>query len=565
MIAMLCKIINNIKLFITNTFAPNETLYYNGTIITMDDNKPTASAMLIRGKYVVAVGGDDVLAQKTNKTIMIDLQGKTIVPGFIESHTHPDLSTFMYDFVDLSGFTHTTNEEVWMHLRDAVRKYKPGEWIVCKGLDHMLIPDLKTPNITFLDTIAPNNPLVIISQAMHSYWANTQAFTLANIDKYTYGTLSSYYEKDTTGNLTGLIVEQSAFAPIRKKITESISIWKIIMNTRKVMTEYIKNGNTTIVTAGLTVANSKLLYLYKFFATSLCRLFTGQCPRHFLYLDHIASKFLPTKNYLSTCKCDNFFNIIGVKMWYDGSPYVGSMYMSNQYSDAELTKQLHIMCNSKNKGLIKYDKLAIMIEQYNNLGWKILVHAQGDLAIKETLNAFDAVSSKNNLIKLRHRLEHCLMLNDESIDRMRDVHITPSFHINHIYYYGNALSQIIGDELTQSILPVKSYAKCQNMFSLHSDSPMFNSEPLSLIATAVTRKTRDGKCINEKEKICINDAIKAMTIMAAWQIGMDNYIGSLLPGKYADFVILDKNPLDCNVDDIRNIKVVNTFINGIKC
>lgn len=342
------------------------------------------------------------------------------------------------------------------------------------------------------------------------------------------------------------------------------------------MKRYVKNGNTTIVAAGLTINSRFFLYLFKVIASSFCRnimycLFGNVCPlvvpRHFAYLDRVSDRYLPSASKLNSN--NDMFRIIGVKMWYDGSPYVGSMYMSSTYVDSDLVHELHIVRNNKNKRLIEIDEMKHYVEKYNNAGWKMLVHTQGDLAIQETLSAFDSVSNPEKREKLRHRFEHCMLLNNELVNKMNDVKVTPSFHINHIYYYGRALTNIIGSDLVQRIFPISSYANSSNnaQFSLHSDSPMFESDPLSLITTATSRKTRQtGEVIGGTERISIIEALRSMTIMAAWQIGMDDKIGSLEVGKYADFVVLDKNPLLLydSPDEIRNIKIESTFIGGAK-
>ena len=533
--------------------------YINCTIITMDDDVPFANSMFVHHGKIKSIGDCNCVAKTIYKqTVINDMHGNTIVPGFIESHTHPDVAAFMHDFVDLSGFTHSSNTAVWEHLKCAVKKYNPGEWIICKGLDHMLINDLQTPTIQFLDSIAPHNPVVIVSQVLHSYWANSMAFKLANITNSTPNpTTGSFYERNIDGALTGLIVEQDAFLPIRIEMMKAFSKWKIIKNTYKVMNEYIANGNTSIVTAGITTQDGKILKLYKLIAMLPFRILKI-CPRNFVYIDKLSEKFLPKHRTFN-----NFFNIIGVKMWYDGSPYVGSMYMSHPYMDSSLTKELHVNhCN--NKHIIDKSDMKLLVEKYITNGWKLLVHTQGDLAISETLDAFASVKNNNPL--LRHRLEHCMLLNDTLINKMNDLQITPSFHINHIYYYGHALPFIIGNNLTSTIFPINSYAKQTNSkYSLHSDCPMFESNPLSLIATAVSRKTKIGNnIIGKNECVSIYDALKSMTIMAAWQLNMDHCIGSLKYGKFADFVVLNINPLSLenNPDDIRNIKILNVYING---
>ena len=141
--------------------------------------------------------------------------------------------------------------------------------------------------------------------------------------------------------------------------------------------------------------------------------------------------------------------------------------------------------------------------------------------------------------------------------------VSPSFHINHLWYYGEALEDhIIGQERTDEILPLKAAENNSLIFSLHADQPMFESDPLSLLHTSVNRKTRDGKIVGKSNKISVEQGLKSLTINAAWQIKMENKIGSIKPGKYADFVIIDQNPMMVDPDKIKDIHVLQTIVNG---
>ena len=149
------------------------------------------------------------------------------------------------------------------------------------------------------------------------------------------------------------------------------------------------------------------------------------------------------------------------------------------------------------------------------------------------------------------------------MDKMQEIGVYPSIHINHLWYYGDALrDEIIGEERAERILPVQETQKRGLEPTLHADQPMFESNPLSLIHTAVNRKTRAGNTLGADNQISVMDALKAMTINGAFQIKMEDKIGSIKEGKYADFVILDQNPLLIPKETLKDIKVLKTIING---
>jgi predicted amidohydrolase YtcJ len=553
----------------------NPTIYTNAHIITINEELPIAEAMFVKDGIIEAIGTKKEIEQlKSNEVELVDLKGATIMPGFVDSHTHFALSMFLSNMHDLSGFKHQSNKEVWDFFEKAVKNTEKGEWITCKGVDPILVNDLVTPSIQYLDKIAPDNPVIIFSQSLHSYWANSKAFERAGISKETPNpSQSSYYQKDSSGELTGLIVEQVAFKPIIEIVKEEFLTAKLLSNlAKKVMADYAKNGNTTIVSTGLTINDEKPLILLKHLSDKKPTLLGSAlekvgmlpkriaAPRHFMYMRHDMVKLLPKKR----GKQNDFYDIIGIKHWYDGSPYIGTMYLDSAYLDSELTNErLHIPKESKGKRLIKKAAFKSFIKEYHTKGWQLAIHAQGDASIKEILTVFEEVDKEIDLNSLKHRLEHCLLLPESELDRIKKLNITPSFHINHLYYYGDVLKKdLLGEERTEKILPLLATQNKELKFSLHADQPMFESKPFRLIQTAVERKTKSGDTIGQEQKIELIEAIKAMTIYAAWQINMDTKIGSLEKGKYADFIILDSNPFEVETQQLENIKCLKTFVNG---
>jgi len=258
---------------------------------------------------------------------------------------------------------------------------------------------------------------------------------------------------------------------------------------------------------------------------------------------------------------DDFFRIAGVKFWYDGAPYAGTMYLKEPYLDTDFNHdKLHIGCDHTGEALLSQEEFVSTIRRYQDAGWQIAVHAQGDSAIQETVEAFAAAGSTP---EHRHRIEHCLLLQTSTIQQMQVLGLSPSFHINHLYYYGSTLQeQIIGASRTGRMLPVDAAIEQGLMSTLHADQPMFPSEPFSLMHTAVNRQTRDGQTIGQQHAISVMEALRAVTINAAWQIRMEEKLGSIKVGKFADFVVVDRDPLQTPDSELRNIGVLRTIVNG---
>ena len=567
-----CTFIINIHY--SNNFTSNSSqLFYNGTILTMEDENPSINAVYVENGIINELGDEDKLRKIVKEgTEFIDLNGHTLMPGFIDPHTHPIASAFLHSMFDLSGFKHETKEDVWAYLEKIVAQSKPNEWIICKGFDQILVDGLEPPHITYLDSIAPNNPVFISSLTMHSYWANTLAFQAAGINKDTIDpSKSSFYEKDDKGNLTGYISEQEAFKPFKESMILAIGNDLLKANCVKVLDEYGQNGNTTITAMGITTDEPNIIRLYDHLSSEKSSVLNnllskfGLLPkrkpsvRHFVFIRNDAAHLLPQ----SIDNGDDFFKIVGIKFWYDGSPYTGSMYINDPYLENELTiDKLHFPHSHSGIALLDRDELINLISDYDSQGWQIATHAQGDIAIREILDIFKTVGIKYDKDS-RHRLEHCLLLEESSIKKMATLNIHPSFHINHLYYYGEALAKdIIGEKRTSQILPVETAEKYDLIYSLHADQPMFKSDPLHLIHTAVNRKTRGGKLIGPHNRVAVQSALKAMTIHSAWQIKMEDKIGSIKKDKYADFVILAENPLEVSFEKIKDIQILETIVNG---
>ncbi|MCP4977267.1 MAG: amidohydrolase [Maribacter sp.] len=563
-------------LYLTQDFDKTPpTLYKNGHIITLNEQQPLAEAIFIIDGKIVEVGSNKQLEKNlSNNITVVDLEGLTVLPGFIDPHTHFSISIFLSEMHDLSGFTYNSNKEIWNAFEDIVENTKKGEWIICKGIDPILVSDLIPPSIEYLDKIAPENPVLFFSQSLHNYWANSIAFEIVGIHKESSNPSShSYYGKDKDGNLNGLIVEQQAIKPFFDVLkSEVLTPKKLSKVASNVMHDYAHKGNTTIVSAGITIEDKKPLMLFKHLSNykptllgSLLEII-GLLPkrkqnlRHFMYMRHDMAHLIPEQN----DERNDFYGIIGVKHWYDGSPYIGSMYLNEPYLDTELTNhKLHIPTKHRGNALIGKDSLKSFIKNHHEKGWQIALHTQGDAAINEVIDVYDELKNELDYSASRHRLEHCLLFPEENINRLKKFNLTPSFHINHLFYYGDALkNNLIGKERAEKILPVGSIKDNGIKYSLHADQPMFESNPFRLIQTAVERKTASGYVIGNGQKLSVIEAVKSLTLNAAWQINMEDKIGSLEKGKYADFIVINKNPLKIQSNELGTIKCLKTFING---
>jgi predicted amidohydrolase YtcJ len=551
----------------------NDIIYYNGDIVTMRDSTEIVEAVYSKNGKIIAVGSkSEILKYQTSNTQMVDLKGKTLMPGFFDAHGHFDLATIFKGMIDISGIKYPNQKDVWRIIEEESRKGKAQEWLFFYGFDPILTKGIGSPTIHYLDSIAPNKPILVLTKALHVFYANSAAFKELGISKQTKNpSKSSYYERDDKGNLSGGVIEQEAQEPFKKKIQEFVKK-SFVGNTQSVLDEYASYGVTSAVNMGFINASKNILSLYEHLSAQKSRpLYNfletiGKLPerkpsqRIFLYFRKENADFLPEKLTID----DDFFKIMGIKFWYDGSPYAGSMYLKQPYIQSKFTENdIHLKPGHTGHSILNPSELESYIEKFQSNGWQVAVHSQGDIASEEVMGVFEKLHKKKPINQFRHRIEHSMLLPKSWANGMKAMNITPSFHINHLLYYGEFLgSDILGKERANLIFPIRSIAETGMPYSLHADMPQFIPNPLSLASTSVNRLTQSGAVVNPSEKVSVWQALKSITIDAAWQLKMETKLGSIEKGKYADFVILDSNPLKISPEKLSTIKVQETIVAG---
>lgn len=520
------------------------------------DGRPApAEGIAVEDGRIARVGTrEEVLATAGPGTEVVDLGSACVLPGLIEPHTHPDLCAQMYSWVDVSGFQHPRVEQVERELSDAVRAASPGEWIFAFGLDPMLTPDLGVWGRDRLDRIAPANPVLVMLQSMHTVFANSRALSDAGIDDATPDPPGGgRYQHDSSGRLTGRIYEASAAAPfLRFAAARSAGTGSEPIRTQ--YDRYAKAGLTTVGTAGLFSALSTLDIFRELAASS------DVAIRNTTYLRHQHLE----QNTWTPGEGDDYFRIQGVKLWYDGSPYSGTMLLDEPYLDSRLCCcSLGISPGTRGHANFEPTELRELVTKLHRDGWQVLTHAQGDRGSREILDLYEHALTQHQRADHRFRLEHCALISKPDLERAARLGVVPSFHVNHVHYYGPELrDSILGTARANALMPIGSAVRAGHRVSLHADSPMYPPEPFRLMQTAVTRQARTGEVIGAEEAISPEQALRAITIDAAWQLFAEDRVGSIEPGKLADFTVVDENPLEIRPSALDQIAVLGTWLGG---
>jgi predicted amidohydrolase YtcJ len=531
-----------------------DSILVGSAVVTLDPRQPAAEAVAVRGDRILAVGSRErLLGLRGPETELVELGGGCLLPGLIEPHTHPDLCAQCYAWIDVSGFTHAEAGGVEAALRTAVARAEPGEWLFAFGLDPMLTRGLGRWNRDRLDAIAPHNPLAVMIQSMHTLFVNSAAFGAAGIDASTPDPPGGgRFQRDSDGRLTGKVEEAPAALPFLRFFDQSpeaveTRIWSQYGR-------YAAAGLTTIGMPGLFMPPALLGQLERLAARD-------DVPvRVVAYLRHqqlARVRWRPGDG-------DDRFRVQGVKLWYDGSPYSGTMLLDEPYLESRLCCcTLGIPPGTTGHANFEPDELRDLVVRLRDEGWQVLTHAQGDRGSREILDLYEHALTGHERSDHRWRLEHCALVRPEDLERAARLGVTPSFHVNHVYYYGPELrDSILGPERAGRLMPVRSALRAGHRVSLHADSPMYPPEPFRLMRTSVTRRTRLGEPVAPGEAIGVEQALRAITIDAAWQLFAEDRVGSIEVGKLADFTHTDRSPLEVDPIELDQIRVRGSWLGG---
>ena len=512
-----------------------------------------AEAVAVTAGRITAVGAhDDVFAHRSRTTEVVDLGSSTLVPGLIEPHTHPDLSGQLAAWVDVSGFTYGSVDGVERAIVAAAASAAADEWIFCFGLDPMLTSDLGRWDRDRLDRLSPDNPTAVLIQSMHTLYVNSAALAAAGLDDDTPDPPGGgRYERDDDGRLTGRVEEMTAMTPFVVHGLPSPGAAK--QQIRDEYRRYRDVGVTTVGMAGAFVPPEQFS-VYPELADE-----AATPVRLVAYLRHTEvdrSPWAPGDG-------NDKFRVQGVKLWYDGSPYTGTMLLDEPYLETDLCCcTLGIDPGTTGRANFEPDEFVEFLTDLAADGWQVITHAQGDRACRETLDLY-ASALAHARTDHRWRLEHCALIAPADLERGASVGVSPSFHVDHIRYYGPELrDSIIGPERAELLMPIASALEAGSRVSLHADSPMYPPGPLRLMSTAVTRRTRDGDQIAPHQAISAAAALRAITLDAAWHLRLDHEIGSIEVGKCADFTVLSGDPLTAPDGSIDDIAVQSTWLSG---
>ncbi|MCO8121509.1 amidohydrolase [Stieleria sp. TO1_6] len=520
----------------------------------MNDTQPTAEAVAVKDGKILAVGTmDEVLETRGDATKLIDLGGKTMLPGFIDSHGHtymvgiqastanvlpppdgngsdiPSIQTLLSDWAE-------NNQE-------AVKKVG---WIAGFGYDDSQLAEKRHPAKEDLDKVSTELPVLIIHQSGHLGVANSKALELAGIDASTENPNGGVFRRKEGTNEPNGVCEEYAF----------------FMLVGKLVGTFDNNINDALVVEG-----AKLQASYGYTTAQEGRAIgsglaamervadSGELPIDLVSYPDV----LEVENPKPTMEYKNHYRVGGVKLTIDGSP---------QGKTAWLTKPYFVPPDGQDKDYVGYSAidqettLAAVEKAYAN-GWQILCHCNGDAASDRYIAAIGKAKEKHPDVDNRPVLIHGQVLREEQVESLHKLDIFPSLFPMHTYYWGDFhRDSVLGPERATNISPTGWVLERGMMFGSHHDAPVALPDSMRILSATVTRKTRTGKVLGPEHRVPVATALKALTIWAAWQHFEEKTKGSIEVGKLADFAVLSDNPLEIDEDKLADIKVLETIKEG---
>ncbi len=529
------------------------TLFHGGPILTVDAGFAEAEALAIKGDRILAVGAlAEVAAAAGADARRIDLQGRCLLPGFVEPHAHVVAGAVVAKVMDFVGMTRfASTDQVLAHLADLAAQRPEGDWIVARNFDPAVQTGLATLTFAELDAVSTRHPVFVLNASGHLAYANRKAFDVAGIAPDVANPPGAEFVRDDHGNLTGEMKNNLAFLQVANAfpgLTEADPVAALI----ELLQGWGRLGLTTVSElslGALTQSPADMQILTAAAATGQLKARIRAYP--FYTIDAAAWDAAGV-----TPGSDPMVRVAGYKLVADGSnqgftglqrvPYLGTDSTGLAYMSQE-------------------DMIRIALDRAGK-GWPLAIHGNGDAGIDLILATAAALKAAgHDPAENRLRIEHCSMLNDDQIAAMQHFGISASVLIGHVHFWGVAFRDVVfGPERAQLL------GRCQSMtaagigVSLHSDFMVTDPNPLHMIEMAVTRTTwqEPDFVLNPAERISVETAIRAVTAEAARQLHSDHEVGSLEPGKFADLVILAADPRRVAPDRIKDIAVLETWLNG---
>ena len=522
-----------------------DILFTNGTIRTMERDRPAAHALLVRNGRIAAVGDRTAVEGQAGVDVRpVDLAGRALLPAFLDAHSHFTAVANQFLQVSLSGCGS------WADIQDRIRDYirqeriPAGQWVTAQGYDHNRLSERRHPDRTCLDAAAPENPVVICHQSGHMGVFNTAALERLGVTGDTPCPAGGVIGQEN-GVPTGYM-EENAFLEFQKRVP-MMPLEAFLGAYRKAQDLYASYGITT-VQEGLL--RRELVPLYQ------ALLADGSLKLDVVaYGDEAGTAAARQAFPASVRRYQGHFKLGGYKMFLDGSPQGRTAWLRQPYQGEAAYRGY---------GTLTDAQVLDMVRRAGAEGMQLLAHCNGDAACAQYLAALETAAREGvDLAAMRPVMIHAQLLGRDQLPAVKRLGVIPSFFVAHVYHWGDIHWENLGPDRAARISPAGSAAELGIPCTFHTDAPVIPPDLLETVWCAVDRTTRSGRCLGPEERVDVQTALEAVTVNAAYQYFEERDKGTLAPGKRADLVMLDRDPLAVPPEELRDIQVLETWKDGI--
>ncbi|KAB7706212.1 amidohydrolase family protein [Bacillus aerolatus] len=524
-----------------------DVILHNAKFYTMDETIPVANKLAIKDGKIIGIN-EQAESFKGNSTKVVELKNKAVLPGMIESHAHPLEYAAELLKLDLRYEFTPTTADILQKVKEKSKEIPKGEWILGNGWDDTRLKDKRFPTIDELSAAAPDHPVLLKRICNHNAVVNRKALEVCGLPSNPEDPEGGRFHKDpATGQFSGLVQENA----VTKFNVPAFSVSELKKAMEQAQQHFLKWGITTVHDMGVKQKEMKiyqqmsnehtLVLKVRLWLWALTQMGWGGVQEETFAMG-IESGF-----------GNDRLNIQGLKYMLDGSVGGKTAAVSEPFEN-----------DPDNTGITYMDQE--MINQHvrtamnNNL--RISIHGIGDRAIEMALQAIEQSGNPEKIKSMRHRIEHVVLPTTDHLERIAKNNIVAASSVGFIYSIGDSYLRNLGEERAKRIFPHASFKKYGIIAPGNSDMPVCSGDPFHGVHSAVTRKTIEGQQLGTEEKITVEDAIKAYTIDAAYSGFDEPIIGSLAVGKYADLIVLDQDPFTIQEDEIKDVNVQMTMVEG---
>ncbi len=524
--------------------ATGDIVLVNGDVITADPENPRVSAVAIRAGCIAAAGTDDEALVHRGGAEVVDLRGRTAVPGLNDAHCHPMQVGLAASEADARPEAAPDIGALAEKLRQHASQKEPGSWVLARGYDDSRLAESRHPTRADLDAAAPDHPALLTRACHHVAVANGRALSLAGITADTPDPDGGRIDRDVRGEPTG-VLRESAMRLVESAIPEpdADDLEAALKQATRI---FHSLGLTSVAEAG--IRRPEEMEAYQRLRES------GEGPRSYLMVlaDHALEHFAPSG--IRTGFGDERLKIGPAKIFLDGSIGGRTARMREPYAG-----------DADNRGLWMQEpgQMSDTLARAHAAGWQLCAHAIGDAAIDLLLDCYERILAEMPRPDARPRIEHCEFVGDEGVfDRISRLGAVPVPGTTFLREFRPVYEASLGTERLRYANAMRTFADRNIVAAASSDAPVVSPDPLAGIQTMITRRDREGAAAYEEEAVTLEEAVRAYTLAGAYASFEEEIKGSLAPGKLGDVTVLGADLRSVVPNEIAEVGVDLTVMGG---